>query len=93
MDTRTRKRLVRQWKRFAATIQEAWEEADDTASGVDIATVINDAELLIRVTRTRADYLNGLVEAGVLNPLDSPPDDDRLWETHPINAAADLYEE
>lgn len=93
MDPATRKRLVRQWKRFAATIEEAWEKADDTASGVDIATVINDADITIRTTRTRASYLAGLVAAGILNPLDSPPDDDRLWETHPINASADLYEE
>jgi len=93
MDTATRRKLVRQWKRFAATIEEAWEEADDTASGVDIATVINDADLTIRVIRTRATYLRSLAIAGIVNPLDSPPDDERLWEIHPINASADLYEE
>jgi len=93
MDTATRKRLVRQWKRFAATIEEAWERADDTPSGVDIATVINTADLEIRVIRTRAVYLLGLLHAGIVDPLASPPTDERLWETHPINASADLYED
>lgn len=92
MDARTRKKLVRQWKRFASTIEEAWEQADDTASGVDIATVINDADLETRVIRTRASYLKGLADAGLVDLLSSPPDDDKLWETHPINAREDLYE-
>jgi hypothetical protein len=93
MDATTRKRLVRQWKRFAATIEEAWEEADDTSSGVDIAAVIDNADLEVRVIRTRAVYLRGLLYAGIVDPLASPPTDERLWETHPINASADLYEE
>lgn len=93
MDATTRRKLVRQWKRFAATVEEAWEEADDTASGVDVATVINTADLEIRVIRTRASYLRALAVAGIVQPLDSPPTDERLWETHPINASADLYED
>jgi len=92
MDPATRKRLVRQWKRFAATIEEVWELADDAAT-VDIATVIDDAELSIRLIRTRAVYLRGLLYAGIVDPLASPPTDERLWETHPINASADLYED
>ena len=45
------------------------------------------------VRRTRAVYLRGLLYAGIVDPLASPPTDERLWETHPINASADLYED
>jgi hypothetical protein len=93
MDALTRKRLVRQWKRFSAVYEEALEQEDETRSGDSTGDVISEADLTIRLIRTRATYLSGLVEAGILNPYQSPPLDERLWETHPINAAADLYEE
>jgi len=55
--------------------------------------VIDNADLEVRVIRTRAVYLRGLLYAGIVDPLASPPTDERLWETHPINASADLYED
>lgn len=92
MTPETRKTLVRQWQRFSKAVEETFG-TDDAASGVTVGDVIMDEPVLRRVNRTRATYLAGLVEAGLLKPADPIPDDHDLWEMHPINieTSADLY--
>lgn len=92
MTPSTRARLVRQWQRFSRAYEAVYIERDDAVDTVTIGDVINDAGPINALNRTRAIYLKGLVEAGLVDARWSVPDDDRLWELHPVNVCQeDLY--
>lgn len=93
----TRKKLVRQWKRFSQAHEDFHAGDDDAVSGMNVNDVISSTPGFVRLTTSRATYLKGLVEAGLISGYEGCPDDDRLWEINPINldtpeGVADLWE-
>ena len=93
MNSATRKTLVRQWQRFSRAIEVLYQQQDDASDMVTVGEAINRTPDFNRINTTRATYLRGLVAAGLLKATDQVPDDDRLWEMHPINieTSEDLY--
>ena len=88
--TPTQKRLlIRQWKQFSALSVEQ-ENLDQTESGLKVKTYFNRVALLRDLDAARQLYVQSLVRLGLLGVDDELPDDNFLWENHPINIEQEL---
>jgi hypothetical protein len=81
--------LVRRWKVFSVLSVEQ-ENLDDTESGLKVGTYLDRVALFRDLDGAREAYVQSLVAIGVLGLEQELPDDNFLWENHPVNIEQEL---
>ena len=81
--------LIEAWREYANAYLDV-PAGDEAASLFTVGDELDIYESMSRCLLARGRYLSALVHAGIVRLDEAVPDNDTLWEMHPINLRAVL---